>query len=183
MIDYDKLFKNGNFVALRNMKTKQTFYYFVTDYNETMERDNAAVDWENYYNPELSYTANVEGCGDTLFKIMFVAELDFRAKKVHVLYERENNINEALITPAPMPELKTGLVIELHTSEGNHKGIIVEDKIIYSDYGFDYVEDFDENSDDYEYNPDYCIIKIWDNGGYGFDSCNDNYLIWSREEN
>ena len=194
MIDYDKLFKNGNFVALRNTKVNQTFYYFVTNYYESIKKDKEGVDWAKYYNPDLSYTGYVDDCGKTLFKIMFIAELDFETKKVHVLYDRENNINEALITPAPMPTLETGYIVEVHTDEGYQKGVVVGDNIIYQNGGFDYIEGFNEFGQSYDedvdhdgdyddVDDDYCIVKIWNNYGYGFDHCNDDCLIWQKEEN
>ena len=160
--DYDKLFAIGNVIGVKSDKDIEVGV--VDSFNQQ--------DWGKLYGNNLLSTKDN--------KIKWIVSFNADGTIKERVFDRDK-----YIPVNPMPKLETGMIIELHSDEENHKGIVVNDKIIYSDYGFDYVEDFDEDSEDYEYNPYYCIVKIWDNNGYGFgkDYCSDNYLIWSKEEN
>ena len=179
MIDYDMLFAEGNFVALKNTENKEIYYHFVEPYEK------GKINWDEYYNKDLSRTTQVWYGDDkycnTTFQVMYIAKLNFDDKIISVLYDRNEGVNKAIKNP--MPKLLTGYFVELYEGEDENKlGTIIGDKIIYQDGGFDYLVEFDDNGNNGTWrNGNYYITKIWDNHVTGFDNCTYEYLIWQKE--
>lgn len=147
MRDYDKLFAVGNVIGLKDL-TEDKIYIRGAD---------GSVDWRYWKNNSLKAG---------FYQIEYIICLDEHGNVAEKLFDREKNIK-------PMPELKTGMFVKVQTKYDNEpkSAIVVGDRVVYQEMGWDNLEGYDSVKDD--------IVAIYD-APYGFDVMDDvNYSpIW-----
>lgn len=192
IINYDKLFENGNVVGYIN-KTTNTLYTRTIDNNL---ESNIAF-FEKYKNEELTNKNCIvrsEKTGEeysTDFVILFILKLNLKGEIVETVYSRfKNCIKENIKT---FPTLGTGMFGEVkyynnQTGEFTEKSqygidfgkfVIVEDKIIYQNGGFDSLPELinltKENDSEFS-GPR--ITTIYDECS-SFSDCAESKILWS----
>ena len=162
MFDYDKLFAEGNIIGLRNKELDYIFVHriYSKDIQKVLkDEDTAFVNWDNYKNERLAIFD---------MEIAWIATYDENYCSFEVIFNREKDM------PKELPEIKDGMFVHITDGEDYDSGlgVVVGDKIVYQDGGFDMVDTVLGNTFFY-------IDKIW-NCKYGFDYVGDGNLIWSK---
>ena len=169
MLDYDKLFADGNIIGVKNCYRNEIFPNSIDGTTST--------DWLNAYknnnlcckDQHIDVDNVVKHGYTTDFEIQYIIRLDEHGNVVEKLFDRDIDM------PKHIPELETGMFVLIfnynHTE--TRLGYINAERnmIIYQSGGWDYI---DENKDE--------ILKVYSNNCNCFDGCIEQRVIWRNPE-
>ena len=153
--DYDKLFAVGNYIGVKNPNSKKIMY-------EPIEYDDV-YDWYDYKNENLTSSL------DKNWIVYRIIQLNNEGEITNVVFDREKDM------PKPMPELKTGMFVDV---KGSGLGVVVSNKVVYRDGGFDFCNLKD---DLYDSNVNDSIVKVWENCN-SFAGCLNQKPDWEKSK-
>lgn len=166
MWNFDKLFAINNIVCIKDVKNEKIYNYVVDDISFWGAEN--IVDWNDYFNENLSYYD---------FEIQYIIRLGENGEVVEHLFDRKKDVL------VKVPELSPGMFGKILYKENesfndnfhNFGKFIVGswNKVVYQNGGYD---DLDEvirltnNKSDVE------IVEIY-NARF-FDDCDNSTLVW-----
>ena len=124
-----------------------------------------------YKNQDLSFDC---------FRVEYIVRLGSHGNVIEHLFDRERDI------PKPMPELKTGMFGETAWYDDKNKSfevfckfVVVGDKVVYQDDGFDEVEEVTNQSLEWAH---YQVTKIYSSDCVSFGQCTCDRVLWVNPE-
>lgn len=175
MWDYDKLFAEGNIIGIKSLFNNKNYIYQVLS-KEYWGMVNY-INWYEFKNNKLKSDD---------FKIQYIIQLGEHGNVIKKLFDRERDM------PAPIPKLETGMFgkvlycnkfeeadfsADFSKEETFGKFVIIKDKIIYCNGGYDFLEEILINSKNFSEGPR--IVEIYKDA-VSFKDCNS--ILWRDSE-
>ena len=107
-----------------------------------------------------------------------MSKVDDTGESIEKVFDRKRDM------PKQIPELKTGMVVKTYVPKQDvdctcKTGIVVDNRIIYTTGGWNYITDFDEYGNRINIEG-IGILSVYNT--IDLDCCDEDHCIWSKED-